>query len=173
MLESKVNSKGLVMIALFTSFSIILGYIEFLIPFNIGIYGFKLGVANMATVIVLVCYGFKPALFVSTVRIVTINLLFGTVFSLLFSITAGLVSLFVMWLFYCILKSNTIFFSAIGGIIHNVVQLLVACFLLESIALLYLLPILVFLGGLTGILVGFISKIVIDRIKKYIPKQKG
>lgn len=165
-----INYKRFVMISLFTSFAIILGYVEFLIPVNIGIYGFKLGLSNIATVIVLCSMGFIPALFVLVVRIVTVNLLFGSIFSLIFSLAAGLCSLLVMWILKKVFKCHPIFFSGIGGVTHNIVQLIVASVLLGSTAIMYLFPPLLVLGVITGVLVGYIAKLVLNRIEKYIPR---
>ena len=176
------KTKLFTIISLFTAFSVILGYIEFLIPFNIGIYGFKLGLANIATVIALYLFGLKGAIIISFLRILIVNMLFGTLFSLIFSMAAGISSLIIMWLLHRffkaelklyrhkVFKANIIFNSSIGGMGHNIVQLLVAFILLEAPQILYMIPILVILGLITGIIVGIVSMVIFNRIKHYVLK---
>lgn len=164
------KTKLFTIISLFTAFSVILGYIEFLIPFNIGIYGFKLGLANIATVTALYLFGLKGAIIISFLRILIVNMLFGTLFSLIFSMAAGISSLIIMWLLHRFFKANIIFNSSIGGMVHNIVQLLVAFILLEAPQILYMIPILVILGLITGIIVGIVSMVIFNRIKHYVLK---
>ncbi|MDO4519897.1 MAG: Gx transporter family protein [Eubacteriales bacterium] len=50
---------------------------------------------------------------------------------------------------------------------HNVGQIIVAMFIVESTNLVYYLPFLIVTGIVTGVLIGFISEMVIKRIKIY------
>lgn len=160
--------KYFTVLSLFTAFSIILGYVEYLIPFNFGIYGFKIGLSNIASVLILYMFEVKSSFIVLIIRIFVINTLFGTAFSLIFSLIAGIFSLFVMWFLHKIFKGDIIFVSAIGGIIHNMVQVIVASFLIAQTAILYLIPFLVVLGLVTGIIVGILSKIIYNRTNIFI-----
>ena len=54
-----VASKKLVTMALFITAALMLSYIESLFPFFFGVPGMKLGLANLAVVIVLYYYGWK------------------------------------------------------------------------------------------------------------------
>lgn len=170
--NKKYNSYNIALLGLFSAFAIILGYVEFLIPINIPIYGFKLGFSNIATLLALYIFGFRYAMIISIIRIVIINLLFGTFFSLAFSLSGGIVSLIAMFIVYRFFKGTMMFVSSIGGLIHNVVQLFVAALLLGSKDILYLISILVVIGILTGLFVGFVSSIINKRIAKYIKSLK-
>lgn len=164
------NIKQFTILSLFVDFAVILGYVEYLIPFDFGIYGFKLGLSNISTVILLYIVGEKRTFIVLLLRIFIVNIIFGTGFSMIFSLLAGIGSFLVMLLLKQFLKSNMIFTSAIGGIVHNFIQILVAYFLVSTGYVLYLIPPLTLLGMFTGIVVGIVSKVIYSKINRYIIK---
>ena len=167
-MNKKIDVKKLTILSMFATFSIILSYVEVLIPFNIGVYGFKIGLANIATVVIIYLYGCKEAFAITFVRILIISMLFGTAFSFAFSLAGGVVSVAIMCLIKKYLKTHIIFTSAIGGITHNLAQILVASWIVSSKGILSLIPLLVILGLVTGIVVGIVGFIIYGRVKKYI-----
>ena len=58
--------------AFFTALAMIFSYIETMIPFNIGIPGIKLGLANIIAVWALYVFGFREAVLISFLRVVLI-----------------------------------------------------------------------------------------------------
>ena len=83
-------------IGLFLAVALICSYIETLIPFSFGIPGVKLGLTNIVIVLMLYTVGTKESLLVSVLRIVLVGFLFGNLFSILYSLTGGLLSFVVM-----------------------------------------------------------------------------
>lgn len=162
------NIKKFTVVSLFTAFAIILSYIEFLIPFNIGIQGFKLGLSNIATVYCLYMLGEKECVIITLIRILVINLLFGTIFSLMFSISGGIISCITMILLKRLMKSGIIFTSAIGGVVHNIAQIIIAFFIIESSVIFGLMPVLTIVGMITGLVVGIVSEQIYKRTYQYI-----
>ena len=79
----------------FTALALILSYVEMLIPINFGIPGAKLGLANLIIVIVLYKTDWKEALLLSVTRIVLAGFIFGNMFSILYSLAGGILSLAV------------------------------------------------------------------------------
>ena len=106
----------------------------------------------------------KGAFLVNTVRILLSALLFGSAMSLVFSLSAGLVSLG----FVCILRKfksfSTIGISVISAVVHNIVQMAVAV-LVMGIGAVYYLPVLLLSGLVSGIAVGIISRIILKKVK--------
>ena len=76
--------------------SMLLGYLEHLIPFSVGIYGIKLGLANLSVLCLLYLVDVKYALIVHVLRIALCGLLFGNAFSVIYSFAGGLFSFAVM-----------------------------------------------------------------------------
>ena len=152
-------------VALMASLALIFSYVEAIIPYNPGIPGIKLGIANVVTVIALYKYGWKEAASVSVIRIIVAGLLFNGVFGMLYSLAGAVLSLIGM-----IGLKKTGLFSAIGvsmaaGVLHNMGQLLVAAALIEDLRIFFYFPVLLFSVIAAGILVGIISTMVLRVVK--------
>ncbi len=156
--------KNTALYGVLTALAIILSYVEMLIPILVPIVGFKLGFSNIISVFLLYKKGIKPAFFVLLLRIIIINILFGSVSSFIFSICGGLASLLVMALLKGFNKFSSVGVSSAGGVVHNVVQILVATVYLTSKAVLAYLPVLIIVGVISGILIGIVSNLMF-RIK--------
>ena len=149
----------------FTALALIFSYIEKLIPFHFGIPGIKLGLANLLIVIFLYKRNAKEALLLSVVRIVLAGFMFGSLFSILYSLAGGLLSLFVMNLLKNSGKFSVMGVSIAGGVSHNLGQLVVAMAAVETYRVGYYFPVLLVAGMLTGLLIGMIANEVLKRLK--------
>ena len=145
--------------------ALIFSYVEAIIPYNPGVPGIKLGIANVVTVVALYKFGAKDALTVSVIRVVLAGLLFNGVFGMLYSLAGALLSLLGM-----ILLKKTDLFSVVGvsmaaGVLHNLGQLLVASALIEDLRIFFYFPVLMFSGIAAGILVGIVSALVLRALR--------
>lgn len=141
--------------------ALIFSYVEAIIPYNPGIPGVKLGIANVVTVVALYKFGWKEAVSVSIIRIVIAGLLFNGVFGMLYSLAGAAFSLAGM-----IVLRKTGLFSVTGvsmaaGVLHNLGQLLVAAALIEDLSIFFYFPVLLFSGIAAGILVGIIAQMIL------------
>lgn len=150
----------------FTALALIFSYVETLIPINFGIPGVKLGLANLIIVIALYKMSVKDAYILSVVRIVLAGFIFGNLFSILYSLAGGLLSLTVMALLKKSDKFSVVGVSIAGGVFHNVGQLIIAAIVLESLSITYYFPVLLIAGILTGLLIGIISNGMLKRLNK-------
>lgn len=144
--------------------AMIFSYIEVLIPFNFGIPGVKLGVANIVTVTSLYVFSWKETLGISMIRIFLMGLLFGNGISLFYSFAGGILSFLAM-----VLVKKTNWFSVIGvsltgGVFHNVGQLLAVMLVLRNKVIAAYLPVLLVAGILTGAIIGLVADKIIPRI---------
>lgn len=149
----------------FTALALIFSYVETLIPINFGIPGAKLGLANLVIVIVLYKTNWQEALLLSVTRIVLAGFIFGNLFSIVYSLAGGLLSLAVMT---CIRKNkgfSVIGVSMAGGVSHNIGQLIVAALVVQTYQIGYYLPVLLIAGLATGALNGVISYSVLRRLR--------
>lgn len=158
-------TKSIAKYGLLTALAIIFGYVEFLIPVNLGIPGTKLGIANIVVLFSLYFVGTKGALLISLVRIVISGLLFGGVFSMLYSLAGGALSFIVMTLLYKNRHISPVGTSIAGGVCHNIGQLAVAVFVAQTPSLLSLFPYLVAIGAVTGAINGALTIIILRRTK--------
>ena len=158
-----MNNRKLVTTALFITAAMMLSYIESLFPFFFGVPGMKLGLANLAVVMALYLYGWREALMVNVLRIMLTGLLFGNMFSILFSLSGALVS------FICMLSAKKLGLSLYGvsmagGVFHNAGQLLTAAFIVQTVEIGYYAPFLLAAGLVTGFLIGVLGRELLKRI---------
>ncbi len=152
-------------LGMFLALALISSYIESLIPFHFGVPGIKLGLANVIVVVMLYGMGAREALLLSILRILLAGFLFGNPFSIIYSLSGGILSYFVMLLLKNTQKFHVISVSTAGGIFHNLGQLLVASAVVENYNLFYYAPVLLVSGFITGFLIGNVAQEVIFRLK--------
>lgn len=162
------KSKDVAHLALLISLALVFSYVEAIIPFNPGIPGVKLGVANIVTVITLYMFGNRDAFIVSFIRVLIAGLLFNGAFGACYAMAGAAVSLTGM-----ILLRKTGLFSPVGvsmagGVLHNLGQLLVAAALIEDMKIFFYFPVLMFSGIIAGIAVGAGSVLILARLKKTV-----
>ena len=163
--RTKNRTARLAELALLCAAALILSYVESLIPFFPGVPGMKLGLANAAIVMVLYLFSWKEALAVNAVRILAVSLLFGNVYSLLFSSAGAALSLLVMQLAKKSGALSTAGVSMLGGVAHNAGQILVAMMVMENLQIGFSFFALGLCGVVTGLVIGVTAGYLTDRIK--------
>lgn len=152
------STKKLVILAIMVAQALVLSLIESWIPMP-GIYGVKLGLANIVTMVVIVFFGLKDALLVVIVRCALASIFGGGPLVFLFSITGGILSTLVMSLLYK--KFSRVFsiigISIAGAVTHNIGQISVAIMVMQSLSVVSYLPVLLVAGIATGFFVGLCS----------------
>lgn len=143
--------------------SMILSYIESLVPLAVGIPGIKLGLPNLVAVLLLYSHNGREALAVNLLRIVLSGFLFGNLFAILYAFSGAVCSFIVMVLLQKSGRFSITGVSIGGGVFHNVGQMLTAMFVVESSAPVFYLPFLLIAGAVTGFLIGFISSRVLPK----------
>ena len=163
-----MKTKDITKIAILTSICVVISIIESYFTF-IGdiIPGLKLGLANIVIIFTLYEYNFKTAITVSLVRVLIVALLrtgFGINF--FFSLSGAIFSIITMYLFKKT-KLSVIGIS-IGSLFHSIGQVLVGVLFLNNYNVMYYLPYLLIFSIPTGIVIGIISKKMLDSASKYI-----
>lgn len=164
--KSTKITKRLAICSALTALALIFSYVEVLIPFNFGIPGIKLGLANIVVLIAVYTYGGKWGLFINLARIALSALLFGNAFSVLYALAGGLLSLCVMLLCKKAGIFSVIGVSMAGGVFHNLGQLGMAAMVMQTSRILFYFPVLLISGMVTGILTGFIATLVLRAVEK-------
>ena len=163
-----METRKIARMGLLVALSMILSYVESLIPAFVAVPGVKVGLANIVVIFALYTLGPIEALTVSLLRVILSSFLFGSVLSLLYSLSGALLSLGGMILMKKVKIFSTTAVSVTGGVLHNVGQILVACLVLETDVLLYYLPVLILSGTITGAGIGIIASLVIKRLENNI-----
>lgn len=153
-----------------TALAFVFSYIESLIPISVGVPGVKLGLANLVVIVALYTMGTKEAFTLSVIRIVLAGFTFGNPASMVYSLAGGMLSLLVM----VFMKKGKLFsvtgVSVLGGVFHNVGQILVAMLVVENAKLLYYLPVLILSGTIAGVAIGILAATLTKRLERQIKK---
>ncbi len=152
-----MSSKNISYLGILTALALIISYFERIVPTFVPVPGIKLGLANIIVIITLYLINSKQAFFLSIARTLLVAILFGGLSSFIYSLSGGLLSFSFMILFKRFKGFSIIGVSVIGGVTHNIAQIIVATYVVSNLKLLYYLPILIFSGIISGTLIGIIS----------------
>lgn len=157
---------------LFLAFALLLSYVETLIPFAIGLPGVKIGLANLAVVLCLYVFSMKEAFMLTILKAVLATAMFGNGFMMLYSIAGAALSCAVMGILKRTGKLHLPVVSAVGGVTHNMAQLLVASLVIQTYRVLYYVPFLIIAGIVMGLVNGSIASCILPYIKKIIKNRE-
>lgn len=165
-----MSVKKLTALALYTTLSLAIYAAESAIPPLVPIPGIKLGLANIITLILLQHYTVKETSLVLAARILLSSLLFGQALSLLYSLAGGIFSMLVMFGIHRLLRKKMLFLTgAMGGLTHNLGQLLAALVLTATPGVLAYLPFLILSGIITGLFTGLAAHFTERCLIPHIP----
>ena len=160
------RNEKLTKMAMLVALAMIFSYVESLIPINFGIPGMKLGVANLVTVTGLYFLELPEVFLVVVTRILLTGFLFGNGMSIIYSLAGGILSLLMMAVIKRINGFSVIGVSIMGGVSHNIGQIIVASIVVENLKLVYYLPALLIAGAVTGFIMGILSKNILPIVQK-------
>lgn len=163
-------AKRVSLYGLLLALSMVLSYVEAILPVNIGIPGVKLGLPNLVTVTGLYTLGVVPTMLISFLRILLVAATFGNAMTLCYSLSGFLLSLAVMLLLRRLGGFSSVTVSICGGVMHNIGQLLSAVFLLHSAVLFYYFPVLFAAGMAAGAVIGLLAGLVQQRIRHFLTR---
>ena len=154
-----MKTRDITVIGIMTAISVVISIIESYFTFISDF------IPNIVIIYVLYKYGFKTSIMVSLIRVLIVALLrtgFGINF--FFSLSGALFSIIAMVLVKKT-KLSIIGVSIVGSIFHSIGQVLVGILVLNNYNITYYLPYLLIFSIPTGIIVGIVSKKLIDNTK--------
>lgn len=154
--------------AVLVALAMIFSWIEAQIPYPVP--GAKLGLTNLVVLIALYRLSIRDAIGINIVRILLVGFTFGNMFSLIYSLSGGILSGLIMILMKKTGKFHITAVSLAGGIVHNIGQILVAMYVLETRAMISYLPVLWITGMAAGVVVGILGSMVLIRLPKNLLK---
>jgi len=159
-MASQDRTKDLVLKSLLVAVAIVVSLFERYLPAVSFFPGAKLGLANSITIVAMLKYSRKDALAMLIIRVILTSLLGGGLYSMLYSMSGGLLSFLVMSILITFKDKyvTLIGVSIAGGLFHNLGQLFVASIFMKSSLIFSYLPFLSVAGIMTGVLVGMVAK---------------
>lgn len=161
-----MKQKKLMTEAMLCGLALILSYVESLFPLSIAVPGIKMGLPNLVIVFALYRLGAGSAARISLVRVAVIALLFGNLYSFMYSVAGAALSLFLMTLLRKLPGLHTAGVSVAGAVMHNAAQIGVAMIILGTDKIIYYLPALLVSGVVSGVVIGVLAALMIARIPK-------
>lgn len=162
------NTKKIATFSILVALAFILSYIEVLIPNPFPVPGIKLGLANLVVITAFYCLGNKEAFVISVIRIILVGFTFGNLSTMIYSISGGLLSWFVMFIAKKFNLFSIIGISVIGGIAHNIGQIVMAILMIENMSIIYILPLLLISGVAAGTMIGILGSIIVKRLQNIL-----
>lgn len=162
--KRRSNAYTVAQLGMFIAVAMVFSYVESFIKIDIAVPGIKIGLANIVTILVLHQMGLADAVIVSALRIFLSSLLFGNVTIMIYSLAGAAVSILLMWISEKIGFFSVAGTSILGGVGHNMGQLLVAYFIIKNQNVLIYAPVLILSGTVTGILIGIAAAFVIRAV---------
>ena len=160
------HTKKLAALGVLTAAALILSYLEALLPpIFAAIPGIKMGLPNIAIIYVLYRFGLKEAAAVSLVRLAVVAMLFGNAMTLIYSLAGAVLSLTLMYLLKRLDIVSMVGVSIVGGVSHNLGQILVAMWLMETAEIGYYMIVLTVTGTIAGVLIGLASSFIMRYLK--------
>jgi len=160
-----MNTKKIAYLGLLIALAFVFSYIEFLIPINIGVPGARLGLANLVIIVAIYTLNERDAFVLSMIRIVLVGFTFANLASMLYSLAGGVLSFMAMAIAKKTKKLSITGVSVLGGVFHNIGQIIVAIWVVKTVSLVYYLPVLMVSGIVAGVAIGILGGMVTKRIK--------
>ena len=134
--------------------------------------GFKIGFANIVSLLTLMLWDIPSMWCVALLRIVLASLMMGTIFSVSFwlSLSGGFLSLIMMTIFKKAKVFSIYGISVIGACFHSVGQVIMITLIYQQYFMQLFLPILLALSIVSGLLIAIISNQVYIRVQKGMVK---
>ena len=154
--------------AMNVALAFVFSYIEAIIPFNIGIPGVKPGFANIV-ILLTICMSdhIIDAYAIAIIRVILAGMTFGNMSTMIYAMAGTLLATTLMLTTKKTGLLSTTGISIIGGIAHNMGQLITAIIMLSTVSLIYYLPILIIAGMIAGIVTGIIAERCIKHLGKF------
>ncbi len=150
------SAKRVATLAVLTAMGLIMFMVESLFP-PLFLPGAKMGLSNIFSMLTLFLLGPTEAFVLVVVRTVLGSMFTGNMSTLLYSLTAGIVSVAVSSVLvqFVYPKISIVAISVVSAIMHNVTQNVVFCLVSNTPEMFSYMPWLALLGILAGVIVGF------------------
>ena len=162
--KTKASAKTAAKYGMLIALALVFSYLEAQIPSFFPVPGMKLGLTNIIVLLSLYRMGWKSAMAVNVLRIVLVSFLFGGISAMIYSLAGGMLSTIVMILLKKTDRFRIVTVSIAGGISHNVGQIIVAVFALNTVGIAWYLTVLWFSGLASGTLIGIIGAELVKRL---------
>ena len=156
-----MKTKKLIYIGVLVAQALVLYIFESMIPMPFITPGAKLGLANLIVVIGLYTLdNYKECLWLIFLKLILSTLIMGSVSTFIFGLGGMILTKNILKE-----KVSAIGVSTVGGVFHNLGQLIVTAIVIKNIGILSYLPFLSIAGIGTGIFIGITANYLLKHMK--------
>ena len=150
------SARRVATLSVLTAMGLIMFMVESLFP-PLFLPGAKMGLSNIFSLLTLFVLGPTEAIILVIVRTVLGSIFTGNISTLMYSMTAGLVSVVVSVILveFVYPKVSIVAISVVAAVMHNLTQNIVFCLVSNTPEMFSYMPWLALLGVVAGIIVGF------------------
>ena len=153
-------------IGVYSALSVVLGYLENLIPLPVNIPGVRIGLSNICIITALYKMGAPSAFAVALIKALVCGILFWGMQGAVYALFGTFFSFAAMLALKKIKAFSPIGVSAAGAVFHNLGQLAAVYIFTGSFSAFYYMSVLGLSGAFMGTLTGALSLTVIKRLEK-------
>lgn len=153
---SYFSARRVATLAVLTAMGLIMFMVESLFP-PLILPGAKMGLSNIFSLLTLFTLGPTEAIILVIIRTTLGSVFTGNVSTLMYSLTAGIVSVVVSVILveFVYPKVSIVAISVVAAVMHNLTQNIVFCLVSNTPEMFSYMPWLAVLGVVAGIIVGF------------------
>ena len=166
MRKKNTQAERIAVCGMLLALMLVLGFVESRLPVAAGVPGIKLGLSNGVLIFAVYMLNVPAAYLLMGLKVLLSGMLFGSPSAMMYAFAGGLLSLTVMVLLSRMKGLSPVVVSMVGGLAHNVGQVLLAMFILNTPKLIYYMAILMVVGLVTGLATGLAASGIISRFRK-------
>ena len=166
MRKKNTQAERIAVCGMLLALMLVLGFVESRLPVAAGVPGIKLGLSNGVLIFAVYMLNVPAAYLLMGLKVLLSGMLFGSPSAMMYAFAGGLLSLTVMVLLSRMKGLSPVVVSMVGGLAHNVGQVLLAMFILNTPKLIYYMAILMVVGMVTGLATGLAASGIISRFRK-------
>ena len=150
------SARRVATLAVLTAMGLIMFMVESLFP-PLFLPGAKMGLSNIFSLLTLFVLGPTEAIILVVIRTTLGSIFTGNISTLMYSLTAGLVSVIVSVILveFVYPRVSIVAISVVAAVMHNLTQNIVFCLVSNTPEMFSYMPWLALLGVVAGIIVGF------------------
>ena len=166
MRKKNTQAERIAVCGMLLALMLVLGFVESRLPVATGVPGIKLGLSNGVLIFAVYMLNVPAAYLLMGLKVLLSGMLFGSPSAMMYAFAGGLLSLTVMVLLSRMKGLSPVVVSMVGGLSHNVGQVLLAMFILNTPKLVYYMAVLMVAGLVTGLATGLAANGIINRFRK-------
>ena len=167
-MKEKKRAQKAALYGILIALAMVMSFVETLIPIPMPVPGMKLGLANLVTITGLWLVGIPGTICITILRVVLVGFSFGNLYSMIYGLSGACFSLLVMTAAKKFHWFSQVGISILGGVFHNIGQLLFAAFVVQTAGVFSYLPVLLAAGSAAGAVIGILGGILTERLRKFM-----